>query len=182
MVRRYLLGYNPSLPSISHSCSYCPASSLHSYWKRGGVDSLPPPQLHLLLLPVVAFLIEGAGSGCKFACQEVFSSSHSQPPCSQPRYRNSYWGWRTICPLPASWTQSGHLLLTSTSAQPTASSRGSSTNGRRVGPGQLSWARAALLFICLFSFLLPLIFLFCLPLPLQKFFFVYGGNTQNLPL
>lgn len=50
------------------------------------------------------------------------------------------------------------------------------------GPGSSPGARATLLFICLFSFLLPLIFLFCLPLPLQIFFFVYGGNTQNLPL
>lgn len=169
MVRRYLLGSNPSLPSISHSCSCRPASSLHSHWRRGGVDLPPPPQLRLLLLPVVAFLVEGAGSGCKFTYQEVFSSSHSQPPCSQPRYRNSSWGWRTICLLPASWTKSGHLPLTSTSTQPTTSSRGSSTNGRWVGPGQLSW-HPGNSSLCLFSLLLPLIFLFCLPLPSKKFF------------
>ena len=122
----------------------------------------------------VALSLKVVGSGCQFACQEVFSSSHSQLPCSQPRHGNSYWGWRTICRLPMSWTEGGQLPLTSTSTQLTTSFRSSSTNGRWAGPGQPLLVLRQLLshLSFFFFFLLLLIFLFCLPLPLKFFFLI----------
>lgn len=48
-----------SPPSPDHA--YCPTSSLHSHCKRPGGDSLPSPQLHLLLLPVGGLLPQSGG-------------------------------------------------------------------------------------------------------------------------
>lgn len=144
--------------------------------KRRAVGSLPPPQPHWLLLSVVALLVEGAGSGCKFAHQEVFSSSHCQPLAPNPgaeiptgaeeRLAFSQHLGRKVASCPLQVLQRGQP------GAPEALPPVEGERGLRSSPG----ARQLLSRLPFFSSpssdfpLLP-------PSSTQKIFFVYGGNT-----